>query len=403
MKTSLSFAMLMFGATATAAAQDPVKVDPKHYQVLFEDPQIRVLRITYGAHEKSVMHQHPVGTCAIVVTAAHIRFHTPDGQFTDTTFKAGDVTCTPAGPGTAKHNPENLGSVPFGVVLVERKTPPKSPIDLANAPVPPGARRIAYGTDPLQFGELRVPSTQGPHPVAIVVHGGCWVAKLGNMDERAVALDYMRPMAAALTEAGIATWNVEYRRLGNAGGGWPGTFRDVAHAADFIRTLAEANELDLTRVIAIGHSSGGHFVTWLAARPKLPKTSDLYMSNPLPLGGVIDLDGPADLKAVLSVQQSVCGSPVITNLIGGSPDEQPERYRAASPIELLPFGVRQEFFAGRATAAQVAPYETATKQAGDVLHTTVLPNAGHFVFIDPQSDVWPEVIAAVRRLLSKPD
>jgi acetyl esterase/lipase len=278
----------------------------------------------------------------------------------------------------------------------------RSPIDLANAQVPTGARRIAYGTDPLQFGELRVPSTQGPHPVAIVVHGGCWVAKLGDMDERAVAIDNMRPVAAALTDAGIATWNVEYRRLGNVGGGWPGTFQDVARAADFIRTLAGTNQLDLTQVIAIGHSAGGHLAMWLAARPKLPKTSDLYMSNPLSLNGVVNLDGPSDLKATLSVQQPICGSPVITNLMGGSADEQPERYRAASPIALLPLGVRQEVFAGRMFAAQVAPYERAAKDAGDTLHTTVLANAGHFVFIDPQSEVWPQVIAAVRRLLSKP-
>jgi acetyl esterase/lipase len=279
----------------------------------------------------------------------------------------------------------------------------RSPLDLANAPVPPGAQRISYGTDPLQFGELRVPSTKGPHPVAIVVHGGCWVAKLGNMDERAVALDNMRPLAAALTEAGIATWNVEYRRLGHAGGGWPGTFQDVAHAADFIRTLADANQLDLARVIAIGHSAGGHLALWLAARPKLVPASDLYMRNPLPLTGVLDLDGPPDLKATIAVQQPICGSPVITNLLGGSPVEQSERYRAASPVELLPFGVRQEVFAGRMFAAQAAPYEAAAKQAGDLLHTTVLATAGHFVFIDPQSDVWPQVLAAVRRLLSKPD
>jgi hypothetical protein len=127
------------------------------------------------------------------------------------------------------------------------------------------------------------------------------------------------------------------------------------------------------------------------------------MSDPLPLHGVVDLDGPPDLKATIPVQQPICGSPVITDLIGGSPAEQPERYRAASPIELLPFGLRQEFFAGRMFAAQVEPYEAATKRAGDALHTTVLANAGHFVFIDPQSDVWPQVIAAVRRLLSKPD
>ena len=78
----------------------------------------------------------------------------------------------------------------------------RGPLDLATAQVTRGARTISYGSDPLQFGELRVPSTRGPHPVAIVVHGGCWVAKLGNMDERAVALDNMRPLAAALTEAG---------------------------------------------------------------------------------------------------------------------------------------------------------------------------------------------------------
>jgi acetyl esterase/lipase len=278
----------------------------------------------------------------------------------------------------------------------------RSPVDLANATMPPGARRITYGTDPLQFGELRVPSTRGPHPVAIVIHGGCWVAKLENLDERAVAMDNMRPVAAALADAGIATWNVEYRRLGNAGGGWPGTFQDVARAADFIRMLAAENQLDLTRVVAIGHSAGGHLALWLAARPKLPKTSDLYMSDPLPLAGVVDLDGPPDLKATIPLQQPVCGSPVITDLLGGSPDARPERYRAASPIEQVPLGVRQAFFAGRMFAAQVAPYEAATKQAGDVLQTTVIPNGGHFEFIDPQSAVWPQVLAAVQGLVAKP-
>jgi len=239
--------------------------------------------------------------------------------------------------------------------------------------------------------------------VAIVVHGGCWVAKLADLDERAVAIDNMRPLAAALTEAGIATWNIEYRRLGNAGGGWPGTFQDVGGAADFVRTLAANNNLDLTRVIAMGHSAGGHLVMWLAARSKLPRTSDLYTNNPLPLRGVVSLDGPPDLKATIQLQQPICGSPVITNLLGGSPDERPERYRAASPIELLPLGIPQEFFAGRMFAAQAAPYEAATKRAGDTVRATVLANAGHFVFIDPQSEIWPQVLAAVRGLVSKPE
>jgi pimeloyl-ACP methyl ester carboxylesterase len=280
---------------------------------------------------------------------------------------------------------------------------PRGPDSLAKAEVPPGARRIAYGADPLQFGELRVPSTKGPHPLAIVIHGGCWVARLENLSEAAVAMDNMRPFAAALTEAGIATWNVEYRRVGHLGGGWPGTFQDIGRAVDFVRTLAATHELDLARVVAVGHSAGGPLALWAAARAKVAAASELHVSNPLPLSGAVNLDGPPDLKAMVLLQQRICGSPVITNLMGGAPEEQPQRYRAASPIELLPLGVRQESFAGRMFAAMAAPYEAAATQAAESLRTTVLFDAGHFVFIDPQSDVWPQVLAAVRRLASRPE
>ena len=121
--------------------------------------------------------------------------------------------------------------------------------------------------------------------------------------------------------------------------------------------------------------------------------------DPLRLQGVIDLDGPADLKAVLPMQQRVCGGPVITRLVGGTPEEQPQRYRETSPIEMLPLGVRQEFFAGRMFSAQAAPYEAAARSAGDAVHTTVLAEAGHFVFVDPSSAVWPQVIRSVREML----
>ena len=178
-----------------------------------------------------------------------------------------------------------------------------------------------------------MPSTKGPHPVAIVVHGGCWVAKLGNMDERAVALDNMRPLAAALTEAGIATWNVEYRRLGQCRRRLAGHVSGRRH----VRLISSGRwrkqqRTGSHRVIAIGHSAGGHLVMWLAARAKLPKTSELYTSNPLTLSGVVDLDGPPDLKATIAVQQPICGTPVITDLMGGSPDQQPERYVPHRPL-----------------------------------------------------------------------
>ena len=275
----------------------------------------------------------------------------------------------------------------------------KSPLDLLNMTVPPGARRIAYGSDPLEFGELRVPAGKGPHPVVVIVHGGCWSAKLGNLDDRAVSLDLLHPLAAAFAEMGIATWNLEYRRLGNAGGGWPGTFDDVARGADHLRKIARENRLDLNRVVAMGHSSGGHLAMWLAARSKLPRTSPLYVKNPLRLKGVVDLDGPPDLKATLPMQVPVCGAPVIVNLMGGTPEEQPQRYRDASPVEMLPLGVPQEVFAGRMFAAQMPVYEEAAKRAGDTVHAVVMAQAGHFVFLDPGSAAWPEVVKSTRALL----
>ena len=287
--------------------------------------------------------------------------------------------------------------VAFAAIVATQE---RTALDLANAPVRDGARRISYGPDPLQFGELRLPAGRGPYPVAIVIHGGCWLAKVPDLDARVVAIDNMRPLATALTDAGIATWNIEYRRLGHPGGGWPGTFQDVARGADFVRTLAADNQLDLSRTVAIGHSAGGHFAMWLAARPKLAKTSELYAANPLRLRGVVDLDGPTDLKATIAVQESICGSAVITDLMGGPPAARAGRYHDGSPIELLPFGVPQEIVAGRMFASQVAPHEAAARRTGDTVHATVLPDAGHILFIDPQSQVWPQVLASMRRLLA---
>ena len=103
--------------------------------------------------------------------------------------------------------------------------------------------RLRYGSDPLQFGELRLPPGAGPHAVAIVIHGGFWRA--------AYDLEHITTVCEALTRAGVATWNLEYRRIGNPGGGWPGTLLDVAQGADHLRNLAGENRLDLARVAAV--------------------------------------------------------------------------------------------------------------------------------------------------------
>jgi acetyl esterase/lipase len=239
----------------------------------------------------------------------------------------------------------------------------RSALDLANVAVAPGGQRVAYGGEPLQFGELRLPAGKGPHPVAIVIHGGCWLSQVGMLDPRAVSYENMRPLAAGLNASGIATWNIEYRRVGHPGGGWPGTFRDVGRAADMLRTLAKEHPLDLGQVITIGHSAGGHFATWVAARPRLAPSSAVYLENPIRVNGVVSLDGPADLKATISIQQSICGKPVITDLMGGTPEQQPARFHDGSPIELLPIGVRQVFFTGRMFDGHAGPYQRAATRA----------------------------------------
>ena len=145
-----------------------------------------------------------------------------------------------------------IGGQPLVMRVVFLLKGTTNPLLLLNESAIP-AKQIPYGPEPLQFGELRVPDGPGKHPVVILVHGGCWEADLGNLDSpvrppdsvpvRLVSLELLRPMASALTRAGIATWNIEYRRLGNLGGGWPGTYKDVSTAVDFLPTLQTISTL----------------------------------------------------------------------------------------------------------------------------------------------------------------
>lgn len=281
-----------------------------------------------------------------------------------------------------------------------------NPLELIKQVTPPANERLTYGKDPLQFGELRLPDGAGPFPVAILVHGGCWSAKLGKLPEPVVSFELLRPIAAALAKAGIASWNVEFRRLGNEGGGWPGTYLDLGTATDLLRALAPRYHLDLKNAIAIGHSSGGHLAFWLAARGKLPKSSALYTNSPLPLKGVASVDGPPDLEADRAIEQSVCGGPVVTQFVGGTPAEFPDRYREGSASGLLPLGVRQELLlAGKHNAEWIGlfkQYVAAAEKAGDPVRMPVMEGAGHFDGINPQAPAWETVMGSVRSLLKRP-
>ena len=129
--------------------------------------------------------------------------------------------------------------------------------DILQLPAPDADERIPYSDPPLRFGELRLPAGAGPHPLAVVIHGGFWRA--------AYNLDHIGHLCAALGEVGVATWSLEYRRIGDDGGGWPGTFADVAAGADFVRELSLSQSIDPERVVSVGHSAGGHLALWLAS------------------------------------------------------------------------------------------------------------------------------------------
>jgi alpha/beta hydrolase fold len=244
-------------------------------------------------------------------------------------------------------------------------------------------RRIAYGTDSLQFGELRLPPApdEARTPIAVILHGGCWISSFATVRNTA-------PLADALAAQGIATWNVEYRRGDSPGGGWPGTFQDAAAAVDYVRVLARQYPIDTTRIVLLGHSAGGQLALWLAARHRLPASSPLAGGVPLPIRGVLSLGGVTDLEEFAKRQPNGCGRGV-TGLLGGPPDSVPSRVREASPILRVPLGVRTAHIAG--VDDRIAPvpvleaYRRAAEAAQDSAAVIVSVPGGHFEVIAPHT------------------
>lgn len=214
----------------------------------------------------------------------------------------GGAAAVLAAPARAQAPANGAAPVSFDQVAAQRVAAP--------------AATVAYGDAPEQFGRLRLPAGPGPHPVVLFIHGGCWLSQYD--------LAHAAAAEQALADAGYAVWSLEYRRVGNPGGGWPGTFQDIARGADHLRALARAHPLDLSRVIAAGHSAGGYFALWLAARGKLPPASPLFAANPLPVRGVLALAPAPDLEGLHAA--GVCGN-VIDRLMGGARRRSPSGTR----------------------------------------------------------------------------
>ena len=211
----------------------------------------------------------------------------------------------------------------------------------------------------------------------------------------------MNPMAEALRDAGFAVWNIEYRRLGSQGGGYPATFLDVSAAADAMPAHAAHYGLDLHRVVAVGHSAGGHLAMWLAARLRLPANSPLRPAHPLQLAGVVSIAGILDLKGYRE-DAMPCGGPDTVDGISGARHRSGDVYADTSPQALLPIGGHQVVISG--VLDTIVPdrwrlsYVKAALAAGDKPVSLGMPDAGHFELIDPKSNPWPSVLAAIQGL-----
>jgi acetyl esterase/lipase len=238
---------------------------------------------------------------------------------------------------------------------------------------------VAYGVHPEQVANLHLPASGGPFPVVVLVHGGFWRARWDRTT--------LTPLARDLASRGYAAWNLEYRRVGQDGGGWPGTFNDVAAAVDH---LAELDAVDESRVVTLGHSAGGQLALWVAyarnARRIRPRGA-------VSLAGVCDLaQGHADRL----------GDGAVGDLLGGGPGEVPERYEESSPAALLPLGVPQLLVHGSrdeiVPAAQSSTYAERARAAGDEVDLIELA-CDHFDVIDTAHPAWAAVVGRLPTLV----
>jgi acetyl esterase/lipase len=240
-------------------------------------------------------------------------------------------------------------------------------------------RRHRYGGDRSQVADLHLPAGDGPFGVVVLLHGGYWQTRYGKL--------VMRPLAADLTRRGFAAWNVEYRRLGTGrggGGGWPETFDDVAAAVDALAELGEPR-LDLERVSLAGHSAGGQLALWAAARPELPAGAP----------GSGPRVRAARVAALAPVTNLAAAGAVARTLMGGGPEQVPDRYAQADPLRRAPLAVPALVVhpADDATVPvrRSREYVAAARARGGDVAFVEPPTGGHRAPIDPATDAWRAV------------
>ncbi|MBX9858068.1 MAG: alpha/beta hydrolase [Sphingomonas sp.] len=264
--------------------------------------------------------------------------------------------------------------------------------DLITRPRPAPDATISYGADRYQKVDLWLPKTPGKHKTVLMVHGGCWQTAIADRS-------LMNWIANDLRGRGYAVWNIDYRGVDRPGGGYPGTFADASAATDALRDYAARYQLDLSKVVAVGHSAGGHLALWLAARARLPKGSALHTANPLPIAHVISFGGLPDLEATAASPDNGCGTEVVAKLTGAPSPAHADVFADTSVPRLLPLGVPQDLVNGEND--RIIPmrlgtgYEAQARAKGDRVALHRVAATGHVELIAPESAAWAKTVALI--------
>jgi len=269
--------------------------------------------------------------------------------------------------------------------------------DFLALPKPLPTHEISYGAAPSQGIDVFLPAGKGPHPVALLIHGGCW------SDFPGAGREQLRPLAAEWARRGVAVWSIGYRRANEAGGAYPNLYLDVATAVDRLRSEAARLGIDTERSVLAGHSAGGHLALWAASRTRLPAGGPLQPSGePLPVRGVVSIAGVGDLAAFAPRLPGSCGRGILERLRGDGSDA----YADVSPARLgLPDGVRSVVMLS-AAEDQIVPLRAArdyrqalAPDAARRVRLRDVANAGHFDLVTPGTPAFELVFEEVLRLL----
>ena len=263
--------------------------------------------------------------------------------------------------------------------------------------------KIAYGKDALQYGELWLPpaTTKVPLPLVVLIHGGCWLADLPGPELVAFLADDLR-------KHGVAVWSLTYRRVGHTGGGYPGTFNDVANGVAHLRTIAGQYNLDLNRAVVTGHSAGGHLALWVATQNRIPAGSALKRDQPVNFKAIVGIAAIPDLAHFARAGAHACGDKTIDQLVDTAkrtPAGGPRNaaFLDTSPSEMLPLGVKQILlhgvFDGIVPPAIGLRYQTRAREMGESVELITLENSGHFELIAPWTIPGKVVVAKILEAL----